>query len=75
MLADTETVNRVLGLTWRLHELTGRRCAEVFRALLATRALRSLGHDGADGRLTQEQAVACVRLLDRWTRQAKERKI
>ena len=72
MLADTETLNKVIDLSWQLHMLTGKRCVEIYHALMATRALGALGQTG-DGRLTQEQAVACVRLLERWIQQAKER--
>ena len=72
MLADAETLNKFIRLSWQLHELTGKRCVEIAHALNATRTLRELGQTG-DGRLTQEQAVACNRLLERWIQQAKER--
>ena len=72
MLADDRVLNKIIGLTWHLHELTGRSCVEIAHALLATRTMRDLGQSG-DGRLTQEQAVAYAKLLERWIRQAKER--
>jgi hypothetical protein len=72
MPADAETLNKFLDLSWQLHELTGKKCVEICRALLATRTLRELGQTG-DGKLTQAQAEACNRLLERWIQQAKER--
>ena len=72
MLADERILNKIIGLSRWLGELTGKRCFEIMKALLATRTLHDLGCDG-DGRLTQEPAVACAKLLERWIKQAKER--
>jgi len=64
-----EKLNELLGLCWRLHELTGRSCAEIGRALLATRTIRNMQPD-RDGRTTTEQVQAEIKLLRHWIEQA-----
>ncbi len=64
-----EKLNELLGLCWRLHELTGRSCAEIGRALLATRTIRNMQPD-RDGRTTEKQVDAEIKLLRHWIEQA-----
>lgn len=63
-----EKLNELLGLCWRLHELTGRSCAEIGRALLATRTIRNMQPD-RDGRTTEKQVDAEIKLLRHWIEQ------
>ena len=52
-----------------MHELTGRSCAEIGRALLATRTIRNMQPD-RDGRTTEKQVDAEIKLLRHWIEQA-----
>lgn len=67
-----EKLNELLGLCWRLHELTGRSCAEIGRALLATRTIRAMEPD-RDGRTTEKQVDAEIKLLGHWIEQAESK--
>ena len=67
-----EKLNELLGLCWRLHELTGRSCAEIGRALLATRTIRAM-EPNRDGRTTEKQVDAEIKLLKHWIEQAKSK--
>ena len=69
--ATAETLNESVRLTWELHLLVGRPCADIARAVLATRSLHDLGQTG-DGHLTQEQAEAYIRIVKHWIDQAKD---
>lgn len=69
MEPTSEQLTKLLGLCWRLHELTGRSCAEIGRALLATRTIRNMQPD-RDGRTTEKQVDAEIKLLRHWIEQA-----
>lgn len=72
MLPSSEQLNEIISLSWELHELTDRSCADVGRALLASRTLKQAGYNG-NGRLeTAEQADACIGLLKAWIRKKRD---
>lgn len=68
-----EQVQEISDLMWSLHRLTGVPCSVVASSVLSTRTLRAMGADPG-GRIDADQAEACVRILRRWERQAKERR-
>ena len=72
MPPTAEQLNELLALCWQLRELTGRSCAEIGRALLATNTIRAMQPD-PKGRTTNAQVQAEIRLLKHWIEQAKSK--
>lgn len=65
-----EKLNELIALCWRLHELTGRSCAVIGRALLNTNTMRAMGPNPS-GVVTEAQVLAEIRILKHWIEQAK----
>lgn len=70
MEPTSEQLTKLIALCWRLHELTGRSCAVIGRALLNTNTIRAMRPD-QNGRTTQAQVLAEIRILKHWIQQAK----
>lgn len=67
-----DQMTQIVRLTWELAELCGMTNVDVMVALLDTKTLRGLGYRG-NGRIeTEQQAQACIALLENWIRKKHE---
>ena len=71
-LPTSEQMTQIVRLTRELAELCGMTNVDVMAALLNTRTLRGLDYRG-NGRIeTEQQAQACIALLENWIRRKHE---
>ena len=71
-LPTSEQMTQIVRLTRELAELCGMTNVDVMAALLNTRTLRGLDYRG-NGRIeTEQQAQACIALLENWRRRKNE---
>ena len=71
-IPSSDQMTQIVRLTWELAELCGMTNVDVMAALLDTKTLRGLGYRG-NGRIeTEQQAQACIALLENWIRRKHE---
>ena len=67
-IPTSDQMTQIVRLTRELAEICGMTNVDVIAALLNTRTLRGLGYRG-NGRIeTEQQAQACIALLENWIR-------